>query len=524
MDQYSLFALLAPFGCAITIATSVYCFRHQNTPAARPLGFTTLSTGLYILANFLELMNSTQSGTLFMGKICYVFISLITISWFSFALAFSNRKGRLGAYLLPLFIIPLITVIFIFFPSTEHLIWKSYVLEPVTHGFLHLSVISYGPFFWVFWIQAYLLILGSGLLALWTSFIERNRFRVQAILVAIASFFPLVINAIYVLHLVPGWQKDYSPLGYACSVALITFSIFKFQLLDLSPFARSVLIDEMTDGMLTLNKKKQIVDYNHAAVKILRLDDPGISFDSLTKELILPHIDHMDVELISDLFQTEVKIGEGEDTVYYDLQIRRLRNQTDEAVVGYLILLHSITEHKNLLQKIRVLAEHDMLTGLFNREYFEETANQLIHCGDGVFSILMIDIDYFKDVNDSVGHRGGDQVLQAVAQRLQKSLRSGDIIGRFGGDEFVVLLPDTTAETAKILADRLCTSVAESPYRTDENAEFSLSISVGISEFSEKNSGSLDHIVVQADQALYQAKTEGRNRSVIYTPGIGKKL
>lgn len=516
MDQYSLFAMLAPVACALTLITTVYCFRHQNTPAAKPLGYTTLFTGLYILANFLELTNPTPSGTLLFAKICYIFIGLITISWFIFALTFTHKKEKFSKSILLMNLIPLVTVVLLFTRSGQHFIWNSFEFIPVSHGFLYMKVTTYGFFFWIFWIQAYLLILGSGIMALWVSFFERNRFRSQAVLVAVASFFPLVINAIYVLHLVPGLQKDFSPLAYACSVALMTFSIFKFRLLDLSPFARSVLIDEMTDGMLTLSKQRQIVDFNKAAEKILKLDGATRSAGSLTDELILPCIDTLENDPASDLFQTELKMGAGLEAAYYDMQIRRLRNQTDAAVVGYLILLHSITEHKNLLQRIQVLAEHDILTGLFNRKYFEEAANQLIQCGGGVFSILMTDIDYFKDVNDSVGHRGGDQVLQAVAQRLQKTLRSGDIIGRFGGDEFVVLLPDTTAESAKALADRLCASIAESPYHTDENAEFSLSISVGISEFSEENKGTLDQIIVQADQALYQAKTEGRNRAVVY--------
>ena len=517
MDQYSLFILLSPFASAMMIATSVYCFRHQNLPTAKPLGLTTLFEAVYIISNALELASPTESGTLFFAKLCYVCISMITIYWLAFALAFSRQDGKWRSkYFYALWLIPFCAVVLVFTNSYHHLIWNSYEFFRVSHGFLYMKVTSYGSFFWVFWIQAYLLILITALLAVWTSFVQRNRYRIQAILIFIASLFPLSINMIYVFHLIPGLQKDFSPLAYALSGGLMVFSIFRFQLLDLLPFARSVVIDEMADVMLTLNKERKIVDYNRAAITVLHLDQFSHRINQTISGLIFPYLDRLEKEPVQDLLKTEVRIDLNDKLAYFDLQIRRLRNQFDAEVVGYLILLHSITEHKNLLQEIRVLAEHDMLTGLFNRSYFEEVANQMIRTGNNVFSILMIDIDCFKNINDSIGHRGGDQILQAIARRMQKSLRSNDIIGRFGGDEFVVLLPRTESNMAKILADRLCSLISASPFQTDEKAVFSLSISVGISEYSEEYGGSLEQILVQADQALYQAKTQGRNRSHIY--------
>ena len=523
MDQYSFFVLLVPLGCAITVVTAIYCFRHQNTPAAKPLGYTTLFTALYIIFNTLELTNPTEGGTVFFATICYACIGVVTVNWIRFALTFSERYlGALRKFHFLLYVVPVLAVVFAFTNSYHHLIWNSYEFIPVSHNFLYMKVTSYGSFFWVFWVQSYLLMIISAFWAIWTSITQRNRYRTQAILIAISSLFPLLVNSIYVLHLIPGLQKDFSPLAYALGGAIMAYSIFQYQLLELQPFARSIMIDEIADVMLTLDKEKRIIDFNRSSINVLKLKRGSRTVSPLVRELIFPYLDQFSDEPVNDLLKSEVKIDSGETAAYYDMQVRRLRNQIDGQVVGYLVLLHSITEHKNLLKEIRVMAEHDMLTGLYNRNYFEEAANRLIKVGEDEFSVLMIDIDFFKSVNDSVGHRAGDQVLQAISQKLQATLREKDIIGRFGGDEFVVLLPETSADNARVLADRLCAAVAAEPYQVKEGVEFSLSISIGISEFSGKNNNSLEQVIVQADQALYRAKSSGRNCAVIFTPDLAR--
>jgi diguanylate cyclase (GGDEF)-like protein len=187
-------------------------------------------------------------------------------------------------------------------------------------------------------------------------------------------------------------------------------------------------------------------------------------------------------------------------------------------VIGYLVVLHSITEHKRLLQATRKLAEEDALTGVLNRTRFVELTNQEIEHANASsldFMILMIDIDKFKEINDTAGHVCGDQVIQTFARRLQSLLRSSDLIGRIGGDEFIVLLPETSEEKGWQLASRLCVQVAASPMETTAYGAFPITISIGVAQGMAGSHETLEQVIIRADQALYQAKEQGRNRVCI---------
>ena len=525
MDQYTLFVLLAPFACALTLAIAIYSWRYRSTPTALPLGFTTAAVAAYVFFNTLELVNPYPSGTLFFAQICYVCIGVLTISWMAFSLVFSNHEAWVKSVLFRLLVvIPALTIIMVFTNSYHHLIWKEYTFIPVSHGFLYMHVITYGALFWVFWIQAYLLIILSAVLTIWTCISQRNRYRERALLITFAMLLPLSVNLTYILHLVPGLYKDYSSIAYAGGGILLAMGIFHYQLLDLTPFARAVLVDKMSDAMLTLDNSKRLIDFNPAAMRIFSQSAHNPLKMVAPLPLLEPYLSQLDQQDESqELLKTEMSLDQAGEDKFYDLQIRRLRTKNGSEIVGYLVLMHAITEHKKLLHEMQKLAEEDSLTGVFNRNHFIEMAQHEIEANTTTlhyFSILMVDIDYFKRVNDSIGHMGGDQVLQAFAKRLKESLRSVDIIGRIGGDEFIILLPNTTAENARTLAERLCQQVADYPVRTKDHQDYPISISVGVSEYCEGKSESLEKVIIQADQALYQAKGLGRNRTCVYEPTL----
>jgi diguanylate cyclase (GGDEF)-like protein len=476
MDQYTLFVLLSPFGCAITLVVAFYCWRHRTARAARPLFFTVIAVAAYLFFNTLELVNPTPQGTLFFAQVCYLCIGMLTVNWLAFALVFSNRESWLASpYFRLLWIIPSVTAVLVFTNAYHHLIWKEFTFIPVTNGFLYLRVITYGGWFWVFWLQAYVLILVSAVLMVRARITSRKNYRMQSRLTVAATLLPLGVNLVYVLHLIPGFSKDYSPLSYAFSGILLAVSIFRYRMLDLTPFGRAILMDNMTDGMLTLDLLKRVVDFNPAAVRIfaatpLLLPQMGQPFPWLDA-----YLQPFETSSNTDLLQTEMILSQPVEDGYYDLQIRRLRDPSSAEAVGYLVLMHDITEHKKLLQAVRKLAEEDTLTGVLNRGRFIELARKEIeyaHNRPLHFSILMIDIDHFKQVNDSLGHIGGDQLLQAFARRLRVLLRSTDLIGRIGGDEFIVLLPGIALENALLLSDRLCSQVAAEPMETDDYGAF----------------------------------------------------
>jgi diguanylate cyclase (GGDEF)-like protein len=158
------------------------------------------------------------------------------------------------------------------------------------------------------------------------------------------------------------------------------------------------------------------------------------------------------------------------------------------------------------------LANTDSLTGACNRRYLNEFANDYIKIVKREkidFSLLIIDLDDFKNINDTYGHETGDQVLIQFVKIVRETIRENDLIIRFGGDEFILLLPNTSINNAKILANKIINRISEHNM-IDEIKFF---VSVGVAQYGEKDSN-IDDIIVRADKSLYEAKRAGKNRVI----------
>jgi len=178
-----------------------------------------------------------------------------------------------------------------------------------------------------------------------------------------------------------------------------------------------------------------------------------------------------------------------------------------------------VTEHKQLRESLLHLADHDPLTNLYSRRRFEnELEHQVLlsrHHGDSA-ALLMLDLDHFKYVNDSLGHTVGDSVIAHVGSLLSSGLREGDIVARLGGDEFAVIVPHVDRNRAQRVAEKIARSVEEHPFEYDGH-RYLLSGSVGAVMLT-RDTASAEDALVTVDIALYDAKQRGRNRVAVYSP------
>lgn len=188
-------------------------------------------------------------------------------------------------------------------------------------------------------------------------------------------------------------------------------------------------------------------------------------------------------------------------------------------VTSFLGISHDVTPRREMEQKMLHLAQHDTLTDLPNRSLFFSHLSSAISQAkrsDIPLALLFIDLDDFKPVNDRFGHGVGDQLLQAVAQRLLQRLRGGDRVGRIGGDEFVAMLGGPVgAEEALRVADQLCQALAVPFTLSVGEVHVSASIGVALLPLHAAEESTLIHC---ADQAMYQAKAQGRNQAMLYAP------
>ncbi|MBC8414624.1 GGDEF domain-containing protein, partial [bacterium] len=182
----------------------------------------------------------------------------------------------------------------------------------------------------------------------------------------------------------------------------------------------------------------------------------------------------------------------------------------DGTLIGSAALFRDVTEETRLTNELLLLSTTDGLTGLYNRRYLNESLGKELGRARRYtldFSIIMFDVDHFKKFNDVYGHETGDRVLKMLGNVMIKTFRDIDICCRYGGEEFLIILPSTNLENAKISAERLRVAV-----ETTSIDDLSVTISIGIASYPETDTRSIDEFIKKADLALYKAKEGGRNR------------
>lgn len=198
--------------------------------------------------------------------------------------------------------------------------------------------------------------------------------------------------------------------------------------------------------------------------------------------------------------------------------LQALANQ----VMAHMELMHAHREQAELIRELKATrhelakrAATDPLTGLLNRRAFEQRLNQelaLVRRGAPPASLMLIDLDHFKTVNDTLGHQAGDEVIVRFTELCREVFRQADVIGRWGGEEFVVMLPRASVAEAQHAAERLHQLLATTPMLDDTSSPLHITASIGICSLI--GSDNLDECVHRTDELLYQAKEHGRNRTV----------
>jgi len=176
-----------------------------------------------------------------------------------------------------------------------------------------------------------------------------------------------------------------------------------------------------------------------------------------------------------------------------------------------------IQELESSKERLKLLASIDSLTNLYNRRYFSKVTEHILDLAKREkedVSLIMMDIDNFKSVNDTYGHQIGDEVIVALSNRLLESQRKSDVVCRYGGEEFVVLLPNTDLEGAIVVAEKIREDIGNITVNLGEDSCLQFTVSIGVSMVKMKEERNLEVVLKRADDAMYEAKKSGKNRVV----------
>lgn len=286
------------------------------------------------------------------------------------------------------------------------------------------------------------------------------------------------------------------------------------------------LLDQNPDSILTFDLHGKFLSANQAVSTLFGYQVEDLLNKPFTT-LILPDdldkaIEHFKkaAQGTTTTYELSVYDYEGNPRVISGTSIPIVVNRK---IIGVYAIIKDITEHKKAQKMIKHMAYHDQLTDLPNRYMLREKLNEVVtdsKINNENFALLFIDLDRFKAVNDSLGHEIGDKLLMEIADRLKSCTIENDIISRYGGDEFTVLLPDTNVEKARDAAKSILTALSE-PFHLNHQ-EIVVTPSIGISIFPEHGEN-FDTLVKNADLAMYFAKSLGKNNFQFFTCDLLKK-
>ena len=520
------------FAGLLSTLLAIFVWRRQNTPGSLSLALTIFAVMVWTFFGAIEGSASNMATKIFWSKVQYIGIVNVTPFFLLFVLTYTGRlKQPAKSKIWLMWLIPVFVLISVWTNEWHHLVWTGF--SPIDSS-SKVMTYHHGPIFW--------LTMGYSFLVVFIIFIillnefrktTHTKYRWQIAMIMLADFSPVIGSLVYLTGVNPIPGLDWTPVGGFMAILLLTISVFSFGFMDLLPVAREILLEQMEIGMLVSDTKHRIVDLNPAMIKLFEPKELAIGmpvekfFKSIGIEQdIFPNLNQPFIIELDEI---------GKDVKYIEFKLTQLFR--DKIILGWLGSFRDISEQKRSsmeiqsinsdlnakLTQIEILKKEleeqtirDPLTNVYNRRFFDETFEKEIARSKRrgkPLCITMIDIDHFKRVNDQYGHAVGDQVLKNFGALLLSKTRKGDVVCRYGGEEFIILLTD--ADHVQTL-NRL--NEIREDFRNmclqDATLKMDVTISLGVACFPHHGNDSRD-LILKADKALYAAKENGRNQVAI---------
>lgn len=373
------------------------------------------------------------------------------------------------------------------------------------------SILDAGVASWANIIYSYFLIAVAFVLLARAVIRAKGLYRQQYLTIMAGIGITWVSSLIFTLGFDILSNADNTPFFFTLTGLVFAFALLRLRLLDIVPIARDRLVDNMNDGVMVVDKHNRLVDFNPAArnaIPELKIGEPAGNFLKATTLLVrnIPQLDEI---------HTEVTLA-GNLPTYLDVRISPLFDKQRQPI-GKLIVWRDITELKLMQLELKDLAGRDAVTEVYNRRRFMELAQTELRRTTRLsqpLSVVIADLDRFKNVNDTYSHQVGDQVLHDFAQFCMRVKRKNDLFARWGGEEFIFLLPETDGAEAFEFTERLRRLIAETPSLVGPYS-ITVTASLGVAPLSSPQD-TLEMLLSRADQAMYAAKDQGRNCTVLW--------
>ena len=463
------------------------------------------------LVGYLFELTSTNAEEAYAGvKVLYIGASFVATFAFFFMADYCNIKLHPVFIKTPMVILSLLSMVTMWTTKFHHLVYRDY--HYIT-GITHYLDFTPGPFYNI--LHSYPTICMCLAMAVLVFQMRKwkAKYRNQLVILLICLIIPFLAESIYYLTTITGlnvYHMYLTPYSIAIMSFCLYLGVIRFNIFEIISVATETAMDHIREGFILVDDDNNYLACNPTAAKML----PGIT-KLLKGESVFTTSDWPEELKDVESGSAEFSITNEKGAKYFRASVSPMFAE-NQNLMAKIILFSDITDNVNLVKELENAAYIDALTGLYNRKHFIELATvdieRALRLNQTIYTV-MLDLDFFKKVNDTHGHAAGDMVLKTTAGIIRQTIRSYDLMGRYGGEEFVLLITALDAPEAYKLMERIRENMEHSIMRY-EDVEIRITCSIGLAEFLENDT--LETSVKKADDALYAAKNSGRNKVKVY--------
>jgi diguanylate cyclase (GGDEF)-like protein len=491
--------------------------RRRHNRLAPIFSLMVLALAIYVIGYGFELTSTTIDQIELFLRLEYFGASFMSALWFLVAYKIRTNKLPPFYWIYALMAIPAMTLV-ISSTTAQHG-WLYASIDGIWHDGHLIADLTPGPWYIVHVGYSYAMIIGGIILTYLYWRKARTVLKRQAFWLMLAASLLIVLNSIYIARLLPV-SVDLAPVGMGFFVFAFFLSFARYDFLGVRDVGRETAFDESHDGVLIVDERGRLIDFNPTACQTFTWLDPTALGVLLSEwpdgQAILSRQEGR--------FEMQIHTDDG----LRALEFRVVPLARPREKIGVIYFFSDITIQRRLIDELDFMASYDALTHIYNRRrLLEEAARELkrIQRYGGSLAVLMIDIDHFKRINDRYGHAFGDEVIRAITRACGNRLRSTDIFGRYGGEEFVVVLGQADREQAVVTAEtirEIISGLVVPAPGPDLGQPVTMTISIGVAVLTPDADAQSDDLQIeaminQADIALYAAKDAGRNCVRVYS-------
>lgn len=477
----------------------ILSYKNREEPCSKYFIYSMMFMTIWTLGTVFELSTHSFYLKVFFRNIVQFGMAFVSISDYWFVISYTESDNKVHRTILYVFMILNILAMILLFTDPLHHLMRSEVFMTESKGAFDLIVTP--TYLGVFFVQIRFILFGFATVLLFIHLAKTfQKMRKQVIMISMGYLLALVL-----LVAQQYWLEEHGfsvPMSVIMCIpyTFISIGIFKYDFLFISPLAKDWVINSLEEGIVVLSKEGKILETNTAASIFLK--DFGNMIDKDVLNKIYSSVKDSVLQLKFD-----TTLGPN----YYEIKIHHLLT-TNGKRSGGVAVIRNITGQMIRQFELKEEAELDGLTQIFNRKTFEREYESL---EDGPISIMIIDIDKFKQINDTYGHPAGDAVIVGVVNAMKRCIHNDDLIGRLGGDEFCIILTECPTERCQNVSHRIMEEIKLQRYEGTYKLP-TIEVSIGALTNLKIGSITFKDAYKQADAILYKAKQEGGNCAVMH--------